>query len=162
MSLCGFGFAPAKPHDHERIMRRLTRVEAIPYEAIKQSMRWDWESQGDYMDSLTRSGLGVNVAMYIPHSAVRAYVLGEDDRRKDVTDDELEQTKELVRDGYRAGALGLSTDFSLIDRDADGGLLPSSSASREEVEALLAIGREFNVGSEIGRASCRERVCQYV
>src|SRR3546814_19308025 len=24
MSLCGFGFAPAKPHDHERIMRRMT------------------------------------------------------------------------------------------------------------------------------------------
>src|SRR3546814_13528306 len=66
MSLCGFGFAPAKPHDHERIMRRMTRVEAIPYEAMKQSMRWDWESQGDYMDSLTRSGRGVNVARYIP------------------------------------------------------------------------------------------------
>src|SRR3546814_3643637 len=78
MSLCGFGFAPAKPHDHERIMRRMTRVEAIPYEAMKQSMRWDWESQGDYIDSLTRSGPGVNVAMYIPHSAVRAYVLGEE------------------------------------------------------------------------------------
>lgn len=147
MSLCGFGFAPAQPHDHERIMRRMTRVEAIPYEAMKQSMRWDWESQGDYMDSLTRSGLGINVAMYIPHSAVRAYVLGTEDRRRDITEDELEQMKELVRDGYRAGALGLSTDFSLIDRDADGGLLPSSSASMEEVEALLAIGREFNVGS---------------
>jgi N-acyl-D-aspartate/D-glutamate deacylase len=147
ISLCGFGFAPAKPHDHERIMRRMTRVEAIPYEAMKQSMRWDWESQADYMDSLTRSGLGVNVAMYIPHSAVRAYVLGTEDRRKEITEDELEQMKQLVRDGYRAGALGLSTDFSLIDRDADGGLLPSSSASMEEVEALLAIGREFNVGS---------------
>ena len=147
MSLCGFGFAPARPDDHERIMRRMTRVEAIPYEAMKMSMRWDWESQADYMASLERSGLGINVAMYIPHSAVRAYVMGIEDRRKEITDGELEQMKQLVRDGYRAGALGLSTDFSLIDRDADGGLLPSSSASMEEVEALLAIGREFNVGS---------------
>jgi len=147
MSLCGFGFAPVRPDDHERIMRRMTRVEAIPYEAMKMSMRWDWESQADYMASLERSGLGVNVAMYIPHSAVRAYVLGTEDRRREISSDELEQMKGLVRDGYRAGALGLSTDFSLIDRDADGGLLPSSSASMEEVEELLAIGREFNVGS---------------
>lgn len=147
MSLCGFGFAPCRPDDRERVMRRMTRVEAIPYEAMAQSMRWDWVSQADYMDSLDRMGLGVNVSFYIPHSAVRAYVLGEDDRRKEITDDELEQMKELVRDGYRAGALGLSTDFSLIDRDADGGLLPSAAADMSEIEELLKIGREFNVGS---------------
>ena len=147
MSLCGFGFAPCRPDDRERVMRRMTRVEAIPYEAMKQSMRWDWVSQNDYMHSLDRMGLGINVSFYIPHSAVRAYVLGEDDRRKDITADELEQMKQLVRDGYRAGALGLSTDFSLIDRDADGGLLPSAAASMDEIEELLAIGREFNVGS---------------
>ena len=147
MSLCGFGFAPCRPDDRERVMRRMTRVEAIPYEAMKQSMRWDWVSQNDYMHSLDRMGLGINVSFYIPHSAVRAYVLGDDDRRKDITADELEQMKQLVRDGYRAGALGLSTDFSLIDRDADGGLLPSAAASMDEIEELLAIGREFNVGS---------------
>jgi N-acyl-D-amino-acid deacylase len=147
MSLCGFGFAPCRPDDRERVMRRMTRVEAIPYEAMKLSMRWDWVGQGDYMDSLERSGLGVNAAFYIPHSAVRAYVLGTDDRRKDISPSELEQMKELVRDGYRAGALGLSTDFSLIDRDADGGLLPSAAADMSEIEELLKIGREFNVGS---------------
>ena len=147
MSLCGFGFAPCRPDDRERVMRRMTRVEAIPYQAMAQSMRWDWITQADYMDALNRMGLGINVSFYIPHSAVRAYVLGEDDRRKDVTPEELEQMKQLVRDGYRAGALGLSTDFSLIDRDADGGLLPSAAASMSEIEELLAIGREFNVGS---------------
>ncbi len=147
MSLCGFGFAPCRPEDRERWMRRMTRVEAIPYDAMKKSMRWDWVSQNDYMNSLERSGLGVNAAFYIPHSAVRAYVLGTDDRRKEITDPELEEMKELVRDGYRAGALGLSTDFSLIDRDADGGLLPSAVADMSEIDELLKIGREFNVGS---------------
>ena len=147
LSLCGFGFAPCRPEDRERAMRRMVRVEAIPYEAMKQSMRWDWVSQADYMASLERSGLGINAAFYIPHSAVRTYVLGEDDRRSEVTDDELEQMKSLVRDGYRAGALGLSTDFSLLNRDADGGLLPSTASQLSEVEALVSIGREFNVGS---------------
>lgn len=148
ISLCGFGFAPCKPEHRERAMQRMTRVETIPYEAMKQSMRWDWVSQNDMFNSLERSGLGVNVAGYIPHSAVRAWVLHEEDtKRPEVTAAELEEMKELVRDGYRAGALGLSTDHNLIDRDYNGDPLPSMIATKEEVEALLSIGREFNVGS---------------
>ena len=61
-------------------MRRMTRVEAIPDESMKIGMRWDWVTQNDFLNSLVeRAGLGVNVASYIPHSAIRAYVLGEDD-----------------------------------------------------------------------------------
>ena len=148
VSACGFGFAPCKPADRERAMQRMTRVEAIPYAAMKQGMRWDWVTQRDYLESLERGGLGVNVASYIPQSPIRAWVLGsEDTTRKHVTADELEQMKELVRDGYRAGALGLSTDLNLIDRDYDGSMLPSLIAAAEETEALIAVAREFNVGS---------------
>lgn len=148
ISLCGFGFAPCRPADRERAMRRMTRVEAIPYEAMKLGMRWDWETQAEFLESFERAGIGVNVAAYIPHSAIRAYVLGEEDnKRVEVTPDELEQMKELVRDGYRAGALGLSTDQNLIDRDYDGSMLPSTIATNAEVEALVSVAREFNVGS---------------
>jgi N-acyl-D-aspartate/D-glutamate deacylase len=148
MSLCGFGFAPCRPEDRERAMRRMVRVEAIPYEAMKLNMRWDWVSQSDYMASLEKHGVGVNVSFYIPHTAIRAYVLGEEDtKRSEVTSSELEQMKDLVREGYRAGALGLSTDLNLIDRDFNGDKLPSAVATIEEIEALLAVGREFNVGS---------------
>ncbi len=148
VAACGFGFSPCKPADRERAMRRMTRVEAIPYQSMKDGMRWDWVSQREYLESLERGGLGVNVATYIPQSPIRAWVLGEDDtRRANVTVDELEQMKELVREGYRAGALGLSTDLNLIDRDFDGSILPSLIASPEETEALIAVAREFNVGS---------------
>ncbi|MBI2800717.1 MAG: amidohydrolase family protein [Gammaproteobacteria bacterium] len=148
VSACGFGFAPCRPEDRERAMRRMTRVEAIPYASMKEGMRWDWVSQRDYLASLERAGIGVNVATYIPQSPIRAWVLGEDDsRREKITLDELEQMKELVREGYRAGALGLSTDFNLIDRDYDGSLLPSLIANIEETEALIGVAREFNVGS---------------
>jgi N-acyl-D-aspartate/D-glutamate deacylase len=148
ISCCGFGFAPCRPEDQDRSMRRMVRVEAIPYEAMKESMRWDWVSQGEYLNSLERSGLGINVAAYIPQTPIRAYVMGEDDnRRKQATPEEIEQMKELVRDGYRAGALGLSTDFNLIDRDFDGNILPSLVAPMEETEALVSVAREFNVGS---------------
>ena len=148
ISACGFGFAPCRPADRERAMQRMTRVEAIPYAAMKEGMRWDWVSQRDYLESLERAGLGINVATYIPQSPIRAWVLGaEDSQRKNVTADELEQMKELVRDGYRAGALGLSTDLNLIDRDYDGSMLPSLIAAPAETEALIAVAREFNVGS---------------
>ena len=148
ISACGFGFAPCKPEDRERAMRRMTRVEAIPYASMKEGMRWDWVSQRDYLESLENAGIGVNVASYIPQSPIRAWVLGEEDsKREKITDDELEQMKELVRDGYRAGALGLSTDLNLIDRDYDGSMLPSLIARPEETEALIAVAREFNVGS---------------
>ncbi len=148
VAACGFGFSPCRPEDRERAMQRMTRVEAIPYAAMKEGMRWDWVTQREYLDSLERAGLGVNVASYIPQSPIRAWVLGEEDsRREKVTPDELEQMKELVRDGYRAGALGLSTDLNLIDRDFDGSKLPSLIASAEETEALISVAREFNVGS---------------
>jgi N-acyl-D-aspartate/D-glutamate deacylase len=148
ISACGFGFAPCRPEDRERAMQRMTRVEAIPYASMKEGMRWDWVSQRDYFESLERAGIGVNVAAYIPQSPIRAWVLGEEDsQRVEITPNELEAMKELVRDGYRAGALGLSTDLNLIDRDYDGSKLPSMIASPEETEALIGVAREFNVGS---------------
>ena len=142
ISACGFGFAPCHPHDRERAMNRMTRVEAIPYSAMKLGMRWDWVTQAEYLNSMKKAGLGVNVASYIPQSPVRGYVLGtEDSSREHVTPAELEAMKELVRDGYRAGAMGLSTDLNLIDRDFDGSMLPSLIAPMEETEALIAVAR---------------------
>ena len=78
------------------------------------------------------------------------YWVPDDSKRADVTDDEMEQMKQLMRDGYRAGALGLSTDHNLIDRDHDGSLLPSGIAKEEELLELLSVAREFNVGSSEG------------
>ena len=41
---CGFGFAPVKPDFRDRSMLTMTRTEAIPYEAMKAGMNWDWET----------------------------------------------------------------------------------------------------------------------
>ena len=35
---CGFGFAPVDPDMREYAMRSMTRVEAIPYESMRQGM----------------------------------------------------------------------------------------------------------------------------
>ena len=99
------------------------------------------------LDSLERAGLGVNVASYVPHSAIAPMSWVKTIAREKLKPQELEQMKELVRDGFRAGALGLSTDHNLINRDYNGAKLPSAIATQEEMEALLSVWRDFNVGS---------------
>jgi N-acyl-D-aspartate/D-glutamate deacylase len=57
--------------------------------------------------ALLQHGLGVNVAQFVPHGAVRNAVLGMDDRAP--TPEELFAMRQLVRDGMAAGAWGLSS-----------------------------------------------------
>ncbi len=95
---CGFGFAPTRPEDRDLNMRMMNRIEAIPLESMEQGMRWDWETFPEFLDSLERNPLGVNVGSLIPFSPVRGYVLGmrASRERTSVTDDELNQMKKLV------------------------------------------------------------------
>src|SRR5207249_10140809 len=102
----------------------------------------------EYLDSLDRQGLGMNVASLFPYSPLRAYVLGAREAREKtkVTDKELAQIKHLFREGMAAGAFGFSADRNLIDRPEDGSFLPTQVASREEFLALAEALREFGVG----------------
>ncbi|MGH7064125.1 MAG: hypothetical protein ACREET_08595 [Stellaceae bacterium] len=52
--------------------------------------------------------LGVNVGNLIGHTAVRYYVMGDECQKRTATDDEIAEMQGLVRDGIKAGALGLS------------------------------------------------------
>ena len=63
---CGFGFAPTRPEDRELNMRMMNRIEAIPLKSMQLGMRWDWETFPEYLDSLDRQGLGVNVGALVP------------------------------------------------------------------------------------------------
>ena len=145
---CGFGFAPTRPEDRDLNMRMMNRIEAIPLESMRQGMRWDWETFPEYMDSLDRQGLGVNVGALVPFSPLRGYVLGmmEARERTSVTESELNQMKQILHDSMKAGAFGISADKNLEDRPEDGGWLPSHVASKEEFLGLARVMREFGVG----------------
>ena len=58
-------------------------------------------------DSLTKDGLGVNVAQFVPHGSVRGAVIGSEDRL--ATPAELDRMRALVRAGMEAGGWGLSS-----------------------------------------------------
>ena len=145
---CGFGFAPTRPEDRDLNMRMMNRIEAIPLESMRQGMRWDWETFPEYMDSLDRQGLGVNVGALVPFSPLRGYVLGmmEARERTSVTEAELNQMKQILRDSMKAGAFGIYADKNLEDRPEDGSWLPSHVASKEEFLGLARVMREFGVG----------------
>ena len=145
---CGFGFAPTRPEDRELNMAMMNRIEAIPLESMRQGMRWDWESFPEYLDSLDRQGLGVNIGALFPFSPLRGYVLGMKEARVRTTlsEQELNEMKRLFREGMEAGAFGFATDLNTSDRPEDGGWLPSHVASDEEYLSLAEIMNEFGVG----------------
>lgn len=82
--------------------------------------------------ALLAHGLGVNVAQLVPHGSVRRAVLGMSDRAP--TPAELERMRELVREGMRAGAFGLSSGPYYA---------PGSYSTTEELIELAKVAAEF-------------------
>ena len=145
---CGFGFAPTKPEDREANMQMMSRIEAIPMASMREGMRWDWVTFPEYLDSLDRQGLGLNIASLFPYSPLRAFVAGVADSRErtKLTDRELNEVKSIFYDGMKAGAFGFSADKSLEDRPDDGSYLPTQVAADEEYFALAEVLGDFGVG----------------
>ena len=145
---CGFGFAPTRPDDRDLNMRMMNRIEAIPLESMRIGMRWDWETFPQYLESLDSQGLGVNVGALVPFSPVRGYVLGmiPSRERTSVTEAELNQMKQIMYDGMKAGAFGISADKNMEDRPEDGSFLPSHVASDQEFLAMAEVMGQFGVG----------------
>ena len=145
---CGFGFAPTRPEDRDLNMRMMNRIEAIPLESMRLGMRWDWETFPEYLQSLDSQGLGVNVGALVPFSPVRGYVLGMIPARErtSVTGAELNQMKQIMHEGMKVGAFGISFDKNMEDRPEDGSFLPSHVASNEEFLAMAEVMGQFGVG----------------
>ena len=147
---CGFGFAPVRPEDRERAMRRMERTESIPLSCMQAGMRWDWVTFPEFLNSLDRGELGVNAASLVPYSPLRAWVLGNDaarDPKYKTKPEQVAEMKHILREGLQAGGFGFSASFSMANRDYDGGYLPTHVAPREEFLEMATVMREFNRGS---------------
>ncbi len=106
---CGFGFAPVKSDFRERSMLTMTRTEAIPYDAMKAGMAWDWETIPEYLDSLDRSPKGVNCIQYMPTASLMTYVMGlEAAKSRPATAAERREMQRLLDQGMDAGLCGFS------------------------------------------------------
>jgi N-acyl-D-amino-acid deacylase len=143
---CGLTLAPCKPEDRQAIVDTFVRVEGMPANVLEGQIPWTWTSHAEYLDTLRRMPLGVNVATLIGHCAIRQFVLGDESVERGASEDEIEAMEDLVRDGMAAGAFGFSTNMNDRHFRVDGKPIPSRLASREEVDRLCGIVGECQRG----------------
>ena len=147
---CGFGFAPCRPEDRERAMLMLTRNEAIPYDAMKEGMLWDWETLPEFLDSLDRMPKGINVFTYAPLTPLYVWVMGiEAARSRRPTEAELKEMCRLMNEGMDAGACGWSAQVLgrySDQRDFDGAPMITDLMTKEEMLTFARVLGERDEG----------------
>lgn len=147
MGNCGFTMAPCRPEHRETVMRLMAFVEGIPLSTLRAALPWSWTDYPSYLAALETQGVGVNVASFIGHSAVRLWVMGADAVERAATAEERAAMVAIVQQGIEAGALGWSTSFSQTHFFADDGKpCPSRLADDQEIRALAAALRPFDRG----------------
>ncbi|GAA1972316.1 D-aminoacylase [Catenulispora subtropica] len=100
----GLSYAPVDDTTLPALRRQIAGWNGDP-----EGFPWDWRTVGEYLDRLDR-GMAVNACYLVPHGTVRMLAMGWDDREPGP--DELRRMRELVAQGMREGAVGLSSGLS--------------------------------------------------
>jgi N-acyl-D-aspartate/D-glutamate deacylase len=149
---CGFGFAPVKPDFRERSMLTMVRTEAIPMDAMREGLlpKWDWETIPEYLDSLERAPLGVNVLQYMPTASLMIYVMGLDAAKtRPATNAERKEMQRLLHEGMDAGLCGFSIQRlgpNSTQADFDGSPMVTDTMCDDDIFALAEVLRERDEG----------------
>jgi N-acyl-D-amino-acid deacylase len=139
MGNCGVGFAPARPDRHEWLISLMESVEDIPGSALAEGIKWEWETFPEYLDSLDRKPLVLDVATQAPHGSIRAYVMGERGaRNEEATPADIAEMARITREALEAGALGFSTSRTQLHRAKDGEPVPGTFAGADEMVGIGA------------------------
>ncbi|RYE94919.1 MAG: D-aminoacylase [Myxococcales bacterium] len=132
---CGVGFAPVRPDDHERLIALMEGVEDIPGAALAEGIRWNWTSFGDYVAAVDEVPRAMDVALQVPHDALRMFVMGER-AHEPATDADIARMRELVGEALDAGAVGFTTGRTDNHRARDGSVTPASEATVRELRGI--------------------------
>jgi N-acyl-D-aspartate/D-glutamate deacylase len=137
MGNCGVGFAPVRREDRDWLIGVMEGVEDIPGSALSEGIDWDWETFPEYLDALERVPLAIDVGTQVPHSAVRAWVMGRRGAENDqATEEDIGKMRALVAEALRAGALGFSTSRTPLHKTATGVLVAGTFASEAELVGI--------------------------
>ncbi len=144
---------------------RIIAADRVTYEHLHIDP--NWRTLAQYFGRLERQGLGINLASYVGATSVRRMIMGDVDRAPSAQ--ELAQMKELVGQGMREGAFGLSSaleytpapyakteELIALATEAGryGGLYATHMRSEqtgimEAIDEAIRIGREAHVPVEI-------------
>lgn len=97
----GLSVAPVSTPERPMMQKRLLGLDG------GYGKEWEWNSIGEYLAAVDRAHPAANTAMLTPHGAVRASVVGWEDRP--ATEDEIGRMVELVGVSMTEGAYGFST-----------------------------------------------------
>jgi len=97
----GISVAPIRAVDRPQTERQLAGLLG------RLGREWDWESVAEYLNAIERARPATDCAYLIPHGAVRLHAIGMEDRR--ATAEEIRLMQDLIRQGMREGAVGIST-----------------------------------------------------
>src|SRR3954469_12079535 len=149
---CGFGFAPCKPDFRDRSMLTMCRTEAIPYDSMVEGFlpHWDWETIPEYLASLDRAPLGVNVLQYMPTASLMIYVMGLDAAKaRPATRAERKEMQRLLHEGMDAGLVGFSIQRlgpNSTQADFDGTPMVTDTMCDDDIFCLAEVLRERDEG----------------
>ncbi|MFD5076154.1 amidohydrolase family protein [Streptomyces sp. NPDC058371] len=126
----GLSYAPVDDRTLAEIRRAITG-----WNGNGDDIDFSWRSVGEYLDRLDHGfdgeGIAVNAAYLIPQGSVRMLAVGWDDR--DATPQELDCMRQLVAEGMREGAVGMSSGLTYT---------PGMYAKDAELTALCRVVAE--------------------
>ena len=131
---CGFSIAPTRVEDRGFATQLFARVEGMSARAL-EGLPWDFETFPEYL-AARRGNLGVNLACYVGHSAVRRFVMGEASQEREAEPEEIDEMRGIVAEAMAAGAAGFSSSHAPTHFDSQDRPVPSRLASVGEVSAL--------------------------
>ena len=152
---CGVGFAPVRPGQEKWLVQLMEGVEDIPGTALHEGIEWKWETFPEYLDAIDARRYAMDVAAYVPHGAVRGYVMGDRGARNEpATADDIAEMARIVSEARKAGAIGFSTSRTMGHRAKDGEPVPGTFADMDELRAIAhalesAGGGIFEVAPEV-------------
>jgi N-acyl-D-amino-acid deacylase len=118
---CGGSAAPLNGILREDILKTMPMLK-------EANLRLTWTTMGEYMNTMQRKGVALNVAHLVGNANIRVFVLGFENRL--VTRNELEEMKKILAQTMEDGAFGMSS-----------GLIypPSCYADTEELVELAKV-----------------------
>jgi N-acyl-D-aspartate/D-glutamate deacylase len=143
---CGYSIAPCRTEDHAYLTALFAKVEGMTPSVLEAGLPWDWDSFPSYLDALD-ARIGINLACYIGHSALRRFVMGDAASERAATEDELRRMQHLVREAMHAGAAGFSSSLAPTHVDQFNKPVPSRHAQFDEIASLIETTGEGGAGS---------------
>ncbi|WP_321326975.1 amidohydrolase family protein [uncultured Parasphingorhabdus sp.] len=135
---CGFGIAPVREKDRERLMGMLETTEQIPVAHQQAALPWNWESFPEYLENVRKLAKGVNVLTYLPLNPLLIYVMGiEAAKTRSPNAEEMSEIHRLINEAMDAGAIGISMSVMGAEGnshlDIDGTCMPTDSMDHDAI-----------------------------